>query len=401
MQSMAQAWLVYRLTKSSVLLGAVGFTSQIPVLLLAPLGGAVADRYRRHPIIIATQTVSMILAFILAALVLTDSVRIWEVFVLSAMLGAVNAFDFPARQAFYVEMVGKADLMNAVALNVSIVNASRIIGPAVAGILVALIGEGWCFFGNGVSFLAVIAGLLLMKLPPIEAVPHEGTPLDRIREGFRFIRSHRALYMLLALVATMSLTAMPYTAMMPIFADDILHGGPKALGLLMGCGGLGALAAAVRLASRRDLKGLEHWMIGGGILFGLLLAAFASSRSYALSLTIMLPLGFAMMTALASSNTLLQSMAPDHLRGRIMSFHTMMFFGTAPLGSLIAGAVTEKLGAPLTVAAGGLLCACAYVLFWTGIRKFDTNARELQKAHGGAFGAGEAEAVAGRPQTGL
>ena len=381
MQTVAQAWLVYRLTKSSALLGAVGFTSQIPVLLLAPFGGAVADRYPKHPIIVATQVASMILAFVLAALTLTGSIQIWEIFVLSALLGVVNAFDFPARQAFNVEMVGKADLMNAVALNVSIVNASRIVGPAVAGILVAILGEGWCFFGNGVSFLAVIAGLLRMRLAPDEEAQHSGSPLENIREGYRFIRSQRALYSLLLLVATMSLTAMPYSTMMPIFAGDILHGGPQALGLLMGCGGIGALAAAVRLASRRDLGGLEHWMIGGGVAGGVLLAAFACSRSFALSLAIMAPMGFGMMTALGASNTLLQSMAPDRLRGRIMSFHTMMFFGTAPVGSLVAGAVAEKFGAPLTVSIGGLVSAAAYAIFWMGLKKFDGNARELQATH--------------------
>ncbi len=380
MQTLAQAWLVYRLTQSSVLLGAIGFTSQIPVLLLGLWGGVVADRYQRRSILVVTQTASMALAFLLAALTLTDTVRIWEIFVLSALLGIVNAFDIPARQAFNIELVGKTDLMNAVALNVSTANASRIVGPAIAGILVAIIGEGWCFFANGVSFLAVIGGLLMMKVSPRDEPPSPGSSIEKIHEGYRFIRAHRALYSLLALVATMGFTATPYLAMMPIFAGDILHGGPQALGWLMGSNGIGALAATVRLASRKNFKGLENWMIGGGITFGVLLAAFALSRSFAFSLAAMLLIGFGMMTAIASANTLMQSMAPDRLRGRIMSFHTMMFIGTTPVGSLFAGAAAGRFGAPYTVAVGGILCALAYILFWMGLKSFDVSARKLQRS---------------------
>ena len=232
MQSVAQAWLVYRLTRSSALLGAVGFAGQIPVFLLSAVGGIVADRYSRRNIVVATQTASMALAFTLAALTLTGSVRIWQIFVLAALLGVTNAFDIPARQAFIVEMVGKRDLMNAIALNSSMFNASRVVGPAVAGLLVASIGEGWCFFVNGISFVAVIAGLLLMDVKRREALNLAASPISRLVEGFQFVIRNQPVHTILILLGIVSVTGMPYTVLMPIFADRILHGGAKALQLL-------------------------------------------------------------------------------------------------------------------------------------------------------------------------
>ena len=377
MQNVAQAWLVYRLTGSSVLLGAIGFSGQIPVFLLSPVGGIVADRYRRHRVVIATQTASMLLAFVLAALTLSGRVQIWHIFVLSALLGVVNAFDIPARQSFIVDMVGRADLMNAIALNSSMFNASRVIGPAIAGLLVAGIGEGWCFFVNGVSYIAVIIGLLLMHVYRHETANQPGSPLSHVIEGFRFVIQNPPIHALLILLGVVSLTGMPYTVLMPVFADRILHGGPAALGWLMGASGIGALCGALLLASRQNLKGLGTWVAVSAVGFGLALLVFAASRGFWLSAAILVPVGFAMMIEMGSSNTLIQSMVPDRLRGRVMSVYSMMFMGMAPIGSLAAGAAADRLGAPWTVAAGGLVCVVAAGVFSLRLPQLRVGARKL------------------------
>ncbi len=377
MQNVAQAWLVYRLTGSSVLLGAVGFAGQIPSFLFSPLAGIVADRYSRQRVVIATQTSSMLLAFVLAAVVLGGVVQIWHIFVLAALLGVVNAFDIPARQSFMVEMVGRSDLMNAIALNSSMFNASRVVGPAIAGILVASIGEGWCFFANAVSYIAVIAGLFLMKLPPYQKVKHEASPLAHVIEGFRWVMHNSPVHAILMLLGVVSLTGMPYAVLMPIFADRILHGGAKALGTLMGATGIGALAAALLMASRSSLRGLGTWVAVSATTFGACLIAFGLSRRYWLSLAILVPAGFAMMIELGSSNTLIQSMVPDRLRGRVMSVYSMMFMGMAPIGSLLSGAAADRLGAPATVAAGGVICMAAAGVFAIFLPRIRVHARRL------------------------
>jgi MFS family permease len=362
-QMIAQFWLVYRLTDSASLLGLVGFSSQIPVLLLATVGGAVADRINRHRILIGTQSASMLLAFILATLTLTSQVTVWHVFVLSALLGAVNAFDIPARQAFVVELVGRDDLTNAIALNSSMFNGARIIGPAVAGILVAGIGEGWCFFLNGVSFLAVIAGLLMMTDVQHRRRLQPGSPLAEIVEGFRFVGHNRPIRALLLLLGLVSLVGMPYTVLMPIFADRILHGGPSGLGLLMGASGVGALIGALRLAARRGTRGLGRKVALSATGFGIFLVLFALSKSFWLSAVLLVPLGYFMISEMASSNTLIQSMVPDRLRGRVMAVYSMMFIGMGPFGALWAGATADQVGAPLTVAVGGTVCILGAALF--------------------------------------
>jgi len=377
MQSIAQAWLVYRLTGSAVLLGAIGFAGQIPVFLLSPAGGIVADRYSRRRVVIGTQTASMLLALALALLTLSGAVRIWHIFALSAVLGAVNAFDVPARQAFIVQMVGRADLMNAIALNSSVFNASRIVGPAIAGILVANIGEGWCFFANAVSYIAVIAGLLLMNVPRRERVSQPGSTISHVIEGFRFVIANPPIHSLLILLGIVSITGMPYAILMPIFADRILHGGAQALGWLMGVTGVGALAGALLLASRKDLKGLGRWVAVAALSFGVALAAFGASRRLGLSEAILVVVGFSMMIQMGSSNTLIQSMVPDRLRGRVMSVYSMMFMGMAPIGSLLAGAAAGRVGAPWTVAAGGIICASAALVFWMRLPRIRVEARRL------------------------
>jgi MFS family permease len=363
MQNVAQAWLVYRMTGSSVLLGLVSFSSQIPVFLMAPVGGIVADRFSRRRVVIATQTAAMLLALVLAALTLTGAVRVWHVVVLSALLGVVNAFDIPARQAFFVEMVGREDLINAIALNSSMFNASRVIGPAVAGILVASIGEGWCFFSNGVSYIAVIAGLLLMTVAERVPAKPPGSPLADVIEGFRFVIHNAPIHYLLILLGILSLTGMPFAVLMPIFADQILHGGAKGLGILMGASGVGALAGALLLASRETVKGLGRWVSISAAVFGAALIAFAVSHSFWISCALLLPVGFAMMVEMGSSNTLIQTMSPDHLRGRVMSVYSMMFMGMAPLGAVVSGVTAARWGAPVTVAGGGVICIAAAAVF--------------------------------------
>jgi MFS family permease len=377
MQSVAQAWLVYRLTGSSVLLGLVGFSSQIPVFLLAPIGGIVADRKNRHRIIIVTQTIAMLLAFALSALTLTGVIEVWHVFVFAAMLGVINSFDIPARQAFIVDMVGKEDLINAIALNSSMFNGARIIGPAIAGVVVAAIGEGWCFFANGASYIAVIAGLLMMKVVARPRPGPSASPLADIIEGFKFAGQTGPIRALLLLLGIVSLAGMPYAVLMPIIADRILHGGASGLGILMGASGVGALAGALSLAGRKGVAGLGRWVAFSSAGFGVGLILFAQSRTFWLSAALLVPVGLFMMVQMASSNTLIQTMVPDHLRGRVMAVYSMMFMGMAPLGSLLAGLLAGRLGAPGTVAAGGVVCIIGASVFALRLPGLRTEARQL------------------------
>jgi MFS family permease len=356
MQTVAQSWLVYRLTGSELLLGAVGFTSQFPVLVFATLGGAVADSVSRRRILVATQTLAMGLAFVLAGLTLSGVVQVWHVFVLAGLLGLVNAFDIPARQAFSVEMVGKADLQNAIALNSSIFNGARMVGPAVAGLMVSWVGEGWCFFVNALSYLAVIAGLLAMRIAPRAVGELRERLLGDIAEGFAFVQGSVPVRGVLALLGLASLMGMPYAVLMPVFAAEVLHSGARGLGELMSCAGVGALGAALALALRREVRGLEVWVARASLGFGVALVAFAASRWFVLSAALLVGVGFAMMLQMASSNTLVQHLVPDHLRGRVMAVYSMMFMGLAPFGALLAGVLAEHFGAPLTVAFGGCVC---------------------------------------------
>jgi MFS family permease len=376
MQSVAQSWLVYRLTGSSLLLGAVGFASQFPVFLVAPLGGIVADRWNRQRVVIGTQTASMILAFILALLTLTGLVQVWHIFVLAAMLGVVNAFDIPGRQSFLVDMVGKEDLMNAIALNSSMFNGARILGPAIAGILVAKIGEGWCFFVNGISYIAVIIGLLLMRVQ-LRPFQSQASPFEHIIEGFRFVRQTGPIRAILLLLGLVSLVAMPYAVLMPIFADRILHGGAKAFGNLMGATGVGALLGALTLASKTGIRGLGRWVAFACAGFGISLILFSFSRNLWLSIFLLLPVGFSMMLQMSSSNTLIQAMVPDQLRGRVMAVYSMMFMGMAPFGAFLAGALADRIGAPITVAMGGVAAIGGATLFWLRLPTIRVEARRL------------------------
>ena len=382
MQTVAESWLVYRLTHSALLLGAVGFASQFPVFLVAPLGGIVADRYNRHRVVIATQVASMVFDSALAVLTLANVVTVRQIFVLAILMGIVNAFDIPARQSFLVDMVGRGNLMNAIALNSSMFNGARIVGPAIAGILVAKIGEGWCFAVNGVSYLAVIAGLLMMRVERPMALAKEGSPLTHIVEGFNFVRQTAPIRAILMLLGLVSLVAMPYVVLMPVFADKVLHGGARGLGILMGATGVGALFGALTLATRKGVRGLGRWVAFSCAGFGLSLLAFSFSRHFWLSAAILLPVGFCMMLQMSSSNTLIQAMVPDHLRGRVMALYSMMFMGMAPFGALFGGAIADRLGAPLTITLGSVACMGGAAWFGVRLPKVRVEARRLIVAQG-------------------
>jgi MFS family permease len=376
MQNVAQSWLVYRLTGSSALLGMVGFAGQIPVFLISPLGGLIADRYSRQRTVIATQTSALILAFVLAGLTLTGRVQVAHIFVLAALLGVVNAFDIPARQSFLVEMVGREDLINAIALNSSMFNGARIVGPAVAGILVAAIGEGWCFFANGVSYIAVIIGLIMIQVPPA-ATPKKGSAISHIAEGFRFAAHTTPIRALLLLLGLVSLTGMPYAVLMPVFADQIFHSGARGLGILMGFSGAGALIGALALATRQGVTGLGRWVAVATGVFGASLILFSFSRSFWIAAAMLVPVGTAMMTQMGASNTLIQTMTPDPLRGRVMSVYSMMFMGMAPAGALLAGVMADRFGAPFTVAAGGVVAIAGSIAFSLHLPALRPEARRL------------------------
>lgn len=377
MQTIAQSWLVYRLTGSAALLGVVGFASQIPIFLLSPIAGAVADAYPRRRTMIIIQTLMMLLAFPLAVLTLTNRIQVWHIIVLAILLGFVNAFDIPVRQSFVAEMVGREDLINAIALNSSMMNGARMIGPAVAGILVALVGEGWCFLLNALSYLAVIVGLIFITAgnnPPTE---HKGSSTEAIMEGFRFVLHTRPVRALLLLLGVVSLMGMPYSVLMPIFADDVLNGGPKALGLLMGFSGVGALLGALLLTGRQGVLGLGTWVMTACAGFGTSLILFSLSRRFWLSTFLLVPVGFSMMVQMAASNTLIQSMVPDRLRGRVMAVYSMMFVGMAPFGALFAGVLANVLGAPATVAVGGVVCIAGAIVFRSHLPKIRAEGRQL------------------------
>lgn len=392
MQTVAQAWLVYRLTGSAALLGANGFASQIPVFLMASFGGVVADRVDRHRILIATQTVSMALAGTLAVLTFTGRINVVLLFTIAALLGVVNGFDIPARQAFIVQMVGREDLQNAIALNSSMFNAARVIGPAVAGILVASVGEAWCFAINALSYVAVLTSLVQMRVERLKRPPSRRNPLEELAEGFRFAATAGPIRALLLLLAVVSFMGMPYSVLMPVFVDQILGAGARGLGVLLGCAGIGALAGALVLAGRPGIRGLGSVVAFSAASFGVALVAFSTSRNFVLSAVILLAVGCSMILQMASSNTLIQAMVPDALRGRVMAIYSMMFMGMAPLGSLTAGALAGYIGAPVTVALGGACCIIAAIVFRVHLPAIRTQARVLlsQQMMPGAPAAGGA-----------
>jgi MFS family permease len=395
MQSVAQAWLVYRLTNSAATLGFVTFAGQIPGFVLAPVGGAIADSFSRHRILITTQALAMLLAFVLALLTLTGSVAVWHVYVLAALLGVVNAFDIPARQAFVADLVDREDLVNAIALNSSMINGARLVGPAMAGLLVASIGEGWCFAVNGVSYVAVIVGLWLMRVEgrkEDEVVAAERrSPVRRVVEGFSFVGRTAPIRALIILLGLISLFGMPYTVLMPVFADRILHVGAGGLGMLLGAAGVGALCAALLLVARRGVRGMGRWVALSSAGFGAGLVLFSRLEDFRMAIAVLVFVGFSMILQISTSNTLVQAMVPDALRGRVMAVYSMMFLGMAPLGALLAGWLAERAGAANTVALGGVGCILSAVVFALRLPALRREARALLVADGAGADGGIAQ----------
>ena len=363
MQRIAMSWLVYRLTDSAFMLGLIGFASSVPSFVLGPLAGVLSDRYNRRRMLIVTQCLASLQAFILALLVSVGQVAVWQILVLGIILGFVEAFDMPLRQSFMVEIVPKKDLGNAIALNSSMVNSSRLLGPSIAGILIASMGEGICFLLNSISYLAVIISLFAMRVPRGPVLTREFHILGELREGFAYAYNFMPIRSILMLLALVSLVGMPYSVLMPVFARDVLHGGPHTLGFLLGGSGVGALAGAIYLASRKSVLGMGKWIAMAAGIFGAGLIIFSLSRIFWLSLILMLVTGFGMIVQMASSNTVLQTIVDEDKRGRVMSFYAMAFRGMVPFGSLLAGVMANHLGAPLTLMIGGGCCIVGSVFF--------------------------------------
>lgn len=364
MTRVATGWLVYRLTGSAFLLGLVSFSGQIPILLLGPVAGVWVDRLNRHRVLVVTQVLSMVQSFGLAVLALSGVISVPEIILLNLFQGVVNAFDMPARQTFVIEMVeDHEDLGNAIALNSSLVNAARLIGPSVAGLVIAGFGEGYCFLIDGFSYTAVIVSLLAMRVAMRQTAESHESVLSELREGWDYVCGFRPIWSILLLLALVSLVGMPYTTLMPIFAGKILHGGAHTLGFLMAASGVGALIGAVTLAARKSVLGLGRVIPMTAGAFGAALIAFAASRQIWLSLLLLIVTGFSFMQQMASSNTILQTIVEHRKRGRVMSFYSMAFQGVAPFGSLIAGATASRIGAPHTLMIGGTICICGAALF--------------------------------------
>jgi len=360
----ATSWLVYRLTGSKFLLGVVGFASQIPIFVLAPVAGVLIDRWDRRRLLIVTQAFFMLQSLTLAALSLTGAIRVWHIIVLSLCQGLAYSFDTPGRQSFVVEMIEDRNaLSNAIALNSSLFNGARLIGRAIAGILIARVGEGICFLCDGISYVAVILSLLAMRVSRGPAPARHNDVLRGMKEGLDYAMGFAPIRSILLLLALVSFMGMPYTVLLPVFATNILHGNADTLGFLTAATGLGALAGALYMAMRRTVLGLGRWIAAASAMFGAGLAAFALSHHLWLSLALLLLAGFGMMVQMASCNTVLQTVVEDDKRGRVMGLYTVSFLGIAPFGSLAAGAMASLIGASYTVLIGGLCCIGGAMLF--------------------------------------
>ena len=362
MQQVAMSWLVYRLTGSAAMLGTIGFLSQLPVFLLSTVGGVLADRYDRRKILFATQGFAMLLAACLAVLTLTGHAQVWSLILLSICSGIFNALDMPARQSFIADMVPAEDMSNAIALNASIFHGSRVVGPALAGLLVSVVGEGWCFSINAASFVAVLVGLAMMQTQ-FHAKPKKMSALQSTLEGFRFVWGHARIRRLLTLVASISIFGMSYMVLMPIIADKVLHGGVRGMGILMGMSGVGALVGALKLARRGHVEGLERRIALSIMGFSSLLILFALCHHFWIAALLMLPIGFCQVSQMASSNTLLQSMINNEYRGRVMAVYGVMFMGMMPFGALLSGHVAHLIGTVATIVLGSSLTFCAGLVF--------------------------------------
>jgi MFS family permease len=383
MQQVALSWLVYRLTGSATLLGLVGFASQVPVLAFGAVGGVISDRFSPHRVALWTQCSAFLQAVILSTLALTGRIQPAHILVLGAISGIINAFDMPARQALVYQLVDAEDLPNAVALNSSMINAARIVGPGLAGIVIAKLGEGACFSINALSYLAVIIALLAMRIATVRTIPAKQTSIvDSLREGLRYAVATTPIRDLLVLLGVVGVMGMPYITLMPVFAADVHRSGADALGIMMGAIGLGALIGALSLARRKSILGLGRVIALSTLSFGAGLLLFTISELFWLSLLFLTFVGMTWMVLIAAANTVLQTLADDRMRGRVMSLFTMMLVGMAPLGSLLAGWLADHLGAPVVVGAGGAVCAVAALVFWRQLPRLRAAAQPILLARG-------------------
>jgi MFS family permease len=363
MQNVGEGWLILTLTNSPFYVELTAALSSLGVLLFSLYAGVIADRTDKRRFIIFMQVAFMLEAFAVAILVWTQVIAVWQVLLLATLLGIASAFDIPMRQSFIVEMVGKDDLMNAIALNSSLFNAARVVGPAIAGFLIGAVGIAWCYFLNGLSYIAVIVGLLLMRLPPVTPPPKATSTWMGLREVFVYLRGDRRLRVLMILTAILSVFGFPYISMMPVFTREVLHRGATGYGALTSSVGIGAVIGAlgVALASSR-IRARGRLMLVGGTAFGILLILFSASRSLALAMVLLALAGCAMIVNNSLTNTLIQTAAPDHLRGRVMGFYSFVFVGMAPFGAFLFGLVAEHVGAPMAIAAGGTVVVLAMTI---------------------------------------
>jgi MFS family permease len=382
MTRVATSWLVYRLTGSALLLGTVGFVGQIPTFLLAPFAGVWVDRLNRRNVLLCTQILAAIQSLLLAGLTLSKRITIGEILVLSAFQGLINAFDMPGRQAFLVQMVDKRDLGNAIAINSSMVNMARLVGPSLAGLVMAARGEGDCFLIDGLSYLAVIVSLLMMRIKPLPARTAASSMLMQLKEGWAYVSGFSPVRTILLLFALTSLMGMPYVVLMPIFAAQVLHGSAHTLGWLMGAAGVGALISAISLAVRKTVLGLGRMIPIAAGSFGAGLILFGLSHVLWFSLLMMMFTGFGMMQGMAASNTIIQTVVPEDRRGRVMSYYTMAFVGMSPFGSLLAGGLAHRLGAPHTVMITGTMVILGAIWFAFRLPSIREQIRPIYQAIG-------------------
>lgn len=376
-QNLALGWLIYRLTDSPFLLGLVGFAGQIPSLFLTPIAGVYADRVNRRYVLIGSQALSMVMAFTLAALYLTGVLQIWHIILIAVINGVSLAFDTPFRHAFLLEMVGDRDLLqNAIALNSTLINSARFIGPTIGGFIIALLGEGWCFIINGFSFMAVIASLMSMRVKPMNTHHHHGSIFQELAEGLAYSYRNKTIRYLLLLISSIGFIGLPFQVFMPVFARDILHGNSQLLGFLTGSLGAGALVGAYYLASRKSIRSLPKIILVSSILFGIGLFVFSLSSNTAVSLGVIFITGFGMIVQFAATNTLLQHIVDEDKRGRVVALYGLSFMGITPLGSLLLGSISPTIGVHLTLAIAGLFCLFAVVLFG---RKYGTIAQTVKR----------------------
>lgn len=380
MQALALSWLIFRLTGSSTQLGAVTFCSQIPVLLFSPFGGIVADRYPKRSVLLATQSAYMVLTAMLALLTLTDLIQIWHIYCISVLTGIVTSMDLPARQAFIVNMVeGKEDLANAIVINSSMVNGARLIGPSVAGLLVAWLGEGYCFLLNSASYIAVLTSLINITVTGHVVGNIDGNPLKSIRDGIRFVVRNQPISSLMLVVAIMSVNSSAHTVLMPIFSSEVLGGDSKTMGILLAFEGIGALIGALALACRREVKGMDVIISVASISCGILLLGLSCSRQIWQAALCLVPLGMTILGQLSTTNTLVQHLTPDHMRGRIMSIHGMMFIGLHPVGAFIYGILADRIGIVYTLALSGIALFLGSLRFIFTLRSWRIRAQRMEK----------------------